>query len=278
MKEKKEELIVGVVVTLGVLLLVLGIVWGKKTNLLEKRVWLTVRFENVRGLEKGDPVLVRGIRQGEVDDIRLGADYAGVRLWVRSATPLFSDARAFVEDRDLMGGKQIRIESGKGPDLLSEGSVLIGDTRPGMLDALSAGGRAIDQIDSLLVRLKDVTNPARMNGVMKNVEEASIQAKGILTENRIVIRSTLRQLEEITRTLKEDSTAVRFGKTVTQIDCTVAIVKRLVRDAEREDGTLKRLIQDKKLYDHLVNTTADLDSLISDVKKHPSKYIHVSVF
>jgi phospholipid/cholesterol/gamma-HCH transport system substrate-binding protein len=278
MKEKKEELIVGIVVTLGVLLLVLGIVWGKKADLLEKRFWLTVRFENIRGLEKGDPVVVRGIRQGEVDNIRLDSDYAGVRLWVKRETPLFSDARAFVEDRDLMGGKQIRIESGKGPGLLSEKTVLIGCTRLGMLDALSAGGKAIGQIDSLLIRLKDIANPERMNGMMKNFEEASVHAKGILAENRVVIRSTLRQLEEITRTFKEDSTAARFGKTVTQLDCTVATVKRLVRDAEKEDGTLKRLIQDKKLYDHLVVTAADLDSLIKDVKKHPGKYIHVSVF
>jgi phospholipid/cholesterol/gamma-HCH transport system substrate-binding protein len=278
MKEKKEELIVGIVVTVGVLLLVLGVVWGKKADLLEKRIWLTVRFENVRGLEKGDPVVVRGIQQGEVDDIRLGHDFVGVRLWVKSEATIFSDAQAFVEDRDLMGGKQIQIEPGRGPEFLPDKTVLIGNTRFDMREMLFAGGKVIAQIDSLITRLKGITNPERLNAVLKNVEGASAQAKGILEENRTAIRNTLKQLEEVTRTFKEDSTAARFNKTITQIDSMVATAKRLVREAEKEDGTLKKLIKDKKLYDRLVQTSTDLDSLIEDVKKHPQKYIHVSVF
>jgi phospholipid/cholesterol/gamma-HCH transport system substrate-binding protein len=51
-----------------------------------------------------------------------------------------------------------------------------------------------------------------------------------------------------------------------------------LREVEHEDGTVKRLVKDRKLYDNLVKTLADLDSLVSDVKKNPQKYIHVSVF
>lgn len=278
MKEKREELIVGTVVTVGVLLLVLGIVWGKKADLLGKRIWLTARFENVRGLEKGDAVVVRGIQQGEVNDIQLGQDCVKVRFWLKSEASLFSDAKAFIEDRDLMGGKQIQIDPGRGPEPFHDNTVLVGKTRFDLREMMSAGGKAIAQIDSLLSQLKEITNPERIKAVLKNMEVASVQTKGILEENRTVIRNTLKQLEEFTNTFKEDSTAKRFGRTITQIDSMIGSAKRLVRDAEKEDGTLKKLIKDKKLYDRLVQTSADLDSLIKDIKKHPQKYIHVSVF
>jgi phospholipid/cholesterol/gamma-HCH transport system substrate-binding protein len=278
MKEKKEEMIVGLVVTLALLLLVLGVVWGKKTDFLSKRIRLTVHFENVKGLEKGDPVVIRGIAQGEVDDVDLGDDFAEVRLWINSKAKLWSDAQFLIEDRDLMGGKQILIEPGHGPESLNPEITISGNTRYDMLQVLVSGGRVISQIDSLLSRINDVAGSDRLKKVIKNFEDTSNEAKNILEDNRASIHATLKQMEGITRKFHEDSVAARVSKTFIQLDSTISSVRRLVLEAEKEDGTLKRLIKDKKLFERLVSTTSDLDSLIQDVKKHPSKYIHVSIF
>ena len=278
MREKRHELIVGVVVTVGVLLLVLGIVWGKKTDFFSKNRRLKARFDDIRGLEKGDAVMVRGMQQGEVEHILLGPDCIEVTLRIRGEIRVFSDAYAVVEDRDLMGGKQVHLELGKGPELLLDSNPLPGRANLKIGDVLSSGTRMIAGIDSILVRLKGFADPVRLNTVMKNVEGASAQARGILEDNRILIRSTLMQIESITRTLKEDSTAVRIGRSITRLDSCLVVASRLLREVEHEDGTVKRLVKDRKLYDNLVKTLADLDSLVSDVKKNPQKYIHVSVF
>ena len=278
MKEKRYELIVGIVVTVGILLLVLGIVWGRKTDFFSDNKRIKARFDDIRGLEMGDAVMVRGMQQGEVERILLDPDCIEITMRLKGGIRVFADARAFVEDRDLMGGKQVRLELGKGPESLPEGGFIPGRATLAIGDVLSSGNRLIAGIDSIIVKLGTVTDPARLNAVMKNVEGASAMTKSILEDNRLMIRSTLAQIESITRTLKEDSTADRLGKGVIRLDSCLSVVSRLVREVEREDGSLKQLIKDRTLYDHLVKTSADLDSLISDVKAHPQKYIHVSVF
>jgi phospholipid/cholesterol/gamma-HCH transport system substrate-binding protein len=278
MKEKRNELIVGIVVSCGILLFVLGIVWGRKTDVFSNSKRIRARFDDIRGLEKGDAVMVRGMQQGEVERILLRPDYIELTMRIKEGIPVYSDSRATVEDRDLMGGKQVRLELGNGPEPLKDGDFLQGRATLAMGDVLSSGSRLIAGIDSIIFRLGTVTDPKRMNAVMKNVEGATAMTRTILDENRLMIRSTLAQIESITRRLREDSTAVRAGKSVTRLDSCLSVVYRLVREVEREDGSLKRFVRDRALYDHLVKTSADLDSLVSDIKAHPNKYIHVSVF
>jgi phospholipid/cholesterol/gamma-HCH transport system substrate-binding protein len=218
------------------------------------------------------------MQQGEVERILLGPDYIELTLRIKDGIPVYSDTRAVVEDRDLMGGKQVRLELGQGPDLLKDGDFLQGRATLAIGDVLSSGNRLIAGIDSIVIRLGAVTEPKRMDAVMKNVEGATAMTRTILDENRLMIRSTLAQIESITRGLREDSTAARAGKSVTRLDSCLSVVYRLVREVEREDGSLKRFVRDRTLYDHLVKTSADLDSLLAEVKAHPSKYIHVSVF
>jgi len=278
MKEKKYELTVGIVVTAGILLLVLGIIWGRKTDFFSNNKRIKARFDDVRGLDMGDAVMIRGMQQGEVERILLGQDCIEVTMRLKGWVRVFKDARAFVEDRDLMGGKQVRLELGNGPEILPDGEFLPGRATTAIGDVLASGNRLISGIDSIVAKLGAAAGPERLNAVMKNVEGASAMTRSILEDNRLLIRSTLMQIESITRKLREDSTADRLGKGVVQLDSCLSVVTRLLRDVEREDGSLQKLIKDRALYDRLVKTSADIDSLVSDVKAHPEKYIHVSVF
>ena len=44
------------------------------------------------------------------------------------------------------------------------------------------------------------------------------------------------------------------------------------------EGTLGMLMNDKQLYLNLTKTIGDLDSLMIDLKAHPKRYVHFSVF
>ena len=60
---------------------------------------------------------------------------------------------------------------------------------------------------------------------------------------------------------------------------------QLIREIAREqkqmyagDSALLAKINDKELYNNLSSSSKSLDSLLVDVRKHPKRYVHFSVF
>lgn len=278
MMERKTDILVGSIVTLALLVLILGVIWGKRIEFFSSRIWLTVRFEDVRGLEKGDPVFVRGTRQGEVDRIDLYPEYAEVRLWIRKEVSLFSDLRVFIEGRELMGGKQVTIEPGRSRRYINFSKVLHGEVRADLGELLGSMGDVVSRMDSIFGQLDRFLKQDRFDRIIQNVEETTDQAKEILVQNRQGIRLAVKQLEEMSRKFRKDSTAVRMGRVVTRLDSTVILVNQVVDHMNKNNGTVGKLLQERKLYDQLIKTSADLDSLVTDIKANPKKYIHVSIF
>jgi phospholipid/cholesterol/gamma-HCH transport system substrate-binding protein len=277
-KERKAELWVGVTVTTALVILVLGVMWGKGTDFLSRQIMLTARFDDVKGLGKGDAVHIRGIEAGQVSGIALHEDYAEVRLRIKNDVVLYSNARVLIADKDLMGAKQVVLYPGKGPERFDFRQILHGTTQTNALDMLVNAQKLVAQADTVLTQFKNWMEQGRMDRVFGNLENTSREASRILAENRQSIRQTASQLEDITRKLKEQSTVERIGKTINRMDSALFFLNRITDEAGKADGTLGRLIRDKKLFDHLVQTSADLDSLINDFKRNPKRYIHVSVF
>ena len=66
--------------------------------------------------------------------------------------------------------------------------------------------------------------------------------------------------------------------TVARVDKTVDNVNGLISDVRNEQGTLGQLIYNKSLYNHLDATVISADSLLTDLKAHPKRYVHFSIF
>jgi phospholipid/cholesterol/gamma-HCH transport system substrate-binding protein len=55
-------------------------------------------------------------------------------------------------------------------------------------------------------------------------------------------------------------------------------VQQMTAALNSKEGTLGLLMRDPSLYMNLSNTMRDADSLMIDLKAHPKRYIHFSVF
>ena len=63
-----------------------------------------------------------------------------------------------------------------------------------------------------------------------------------------------------------------------KVDQTLANVQEVTAKLNGKDGTLGLLMNDDKLYHRLNNTVGSADSLLTDLKAHPKRYVHFSLF
>jgi len=71
---RANEFIVGLVVLATAAIIVAGALWLSEAQLGRKREIITARFRSLGSLGAGDPVVLRGVRVGRVEAVRLAAD------------------------------------------------------------------------------------------------------------------------------------------------------------------------------------------------------------
>ena len=55
-------------------------------------------------------------------------------------------------------------------------------------------------------------------------------------------------------------------------------VNQFVQKVNSTEGTIGMLLNDRDLYINLSNTVTSADSLLTDLKAHPKRYVHFSLF
>jgi phospholipid/cholesterol/gamma-HCH transport system substrate-binding protein len=55
-------------------------------------------------------------------------------------------------------------------------------------------------------------------------------------------------------------------------------VEQMTQKLNSNEGTLGLLMRDASLYQNLTSTAASADSLLIDLRQHPKRYVHFSIF
>jgi len=278
MTERKIEIVVGLFVFLAIVIVVLGVIWGKELDFWSQRLHLIVRFDDVQGLDPGDPVIVRGIRLGEVKQVSLHPQYVEVSLWLKQDIPLSTDSQVSIENKEIMGGRQVVIYPGESDQLLKNGDVLVGSSL-GQFNLLFSDAHAVIlRMDSVFQQIQKSWDSEALVQTVRNMETATNQTSKLISETRRDLQLTLSRLEGMSETWEEDSLSLRFSRLVTNLDSTATMMHQVSSRLQDENSTLGKMLYDKQLYDQMLLTTSKMDSLITDVKSNPKKYIHFSLF
>jgi phospholipid/cholesterol/gamma-HCH transport system substrate-binding protein len=278
MSERKTEITVGISVVVALIILTLVLVWGKGKAVFSHRNILVLHFDNVQGLEESDPVMVRGLRKGGVDQITLYQDYVAVRLWIDKSVILNSDTEFTIERQDLMGSMVVSVYPGHGGKQLDWNKTYQGTVKDDMNELLARGNTIVESTHILLIELKKLIEKEEWSQIISNTREISSQALKIIEENREDLRLVIQGWESMTSSMETDSTIIRLGEVVTRLDSTLCSIQCITGHIEKESGTLGKLVRDRWLYDQLLSVTVSLDSLISDIKANPKKFVRISLF
>lgn len=298
---RTTELFVGVTVIAGILILVLGIIWGKNYNLASDQYHVKFSFPNTGGLRANDMVSVNGVRKGSVAGIALEKNQAIIEVALSREVELYSDYRATIAPIEMMGGKKIEImPGGNGERIFPESltAPLPGTSSGGMSEALVGVTelaievlhltKRVDTTLTLVQRMLDESTVRRpLVASLADLQATTSALRELVSNNDRVIRRTLTNVDEASGQLREivtqrrsdlDSTLITFNRTMQRLDYFTATLNDISTQINHREGNLGKLLYDEALTEHLRSTLANVDSTTAELRTKLGKFLSGSNF
>ncbi|WP_103865141.1 MlaD family protein [Aquimarina sp. I32.4] len=297
-----REVKTGILAICAIALLIFGYSFLKGKNLLENNRTFYAIYTNVEGLIPSSPVTINGMTVGQVVSIDF-ADTKGnlvVEFNVNSDFSFSKNSQAKVYGGGLIGGKSLAIvpiyEQGLEakdrdtlPSKIEAGLLeLVNDRLTPLQEKLEA---VITDADTLLNSVNgvlNVDNKNNLNSIFKdlsitvsNFKGASTSLNNILSGNEGKLNKVFSNLDEMSTNLNKvsDSLAqVNVAKLGRHLETTLTNFEKISRDLNSGRGTAGKLLKDDKLYSNLEQTSKQLELLLKDLRLHPKRYVHISVF
>ena len=292
MKYITKEVRIGIAGIIALCVLVYGINYLKGINMFKPSSYFYVKFKNVNGLAKSSPVFADGVRVGIVRDIYYDYNQAEnvvveVELDTELRIPKGSSAELTSE---MMGGVRMDILLANNPrEKYAIGDTIPGKLNNGMMESVAALMPQIEQmlpkLDSIMTSLNtilgDQSIPATLHSVEKmaaNLEVTSGQLKVLMGRDIPQLTGKLNTLGDNFISISDNLKKIDYANTFNEIEQTLANVKIVTEKLNSKDNTVGLLLNDPQLYNNLNATTANAASLLEDLKEHPKRYVHFSLF
>jgi phospholipid/cholesterol/gamma-HCH transport system substrate-binding protein len=290
----RDEVLVGLVVTVAVVLTVLGSLWLARGG-LSKGYPLYAKFPWGAGLKQGQPVLLVGVSVGYVDEVDLHQDgtlVTTLRIQKHYQVPVTS--KATVVPNGIFGDMAIALTPSR-PDprsFKSGDTVPIGPSTPGITELTSKADSVMRSVSAITAALqyemvatggiRDLRSTIAATNRLVNdfasiAAEQSRQLSATMTSLRratgaidpVKIDSTVKNFRTASANLAEISSQIR--ETSGKLDAILAKV-------DSGPGSAAKLINDPGAYNDVRGLLQRMDSLLADIKKNPKRYINVTIF
>ena len=291
MKIKKETKI-GLTGAIALVLLFLGINFLKGAKLFSTQNTYYIRFSNAKALSKNSTVYADGYDVGRVSNIlydynRPGQVLVAIEVDRGLRIPRGSSARL---DEAVLGGCTLNLLLTTNlTDAYHPGDTIQGSDANGLLskaaDMMPQIEQTVARVDSLLASLNRLVESPHVQAILQNTEEvtahlnqSSQQLNSLLKNDVPQMTSTFNRAGENVVTLTENLNQLQLQATLDSVNTAVGSLHKLLAQAQDPDGTLGRMMNDPALYNNLNHTIQSADSLVTDLKTNPKRYVHFSVF
>lgn len=310
-----NETKVGALTAITITLFILGFNFLKGRNPLKKATYFYAKFESIDGLQESNPVVIKGVKVGNIYNIvpadrNLNAVLITIRLTEDIVVP--ANSVAHIKGNPL-GTPSIEIVQGDAKTYLAPGDTLLSESTPGffgsIFDKLGPTQAALDKLltslDSVASKINKTMTPgtqANIQDVVANLSQATAQlnttiasVNGMLDAQNGTIAKTANNLEQVSGTLAANKEKINgivsnlettsqklsqlnLQQTLDQLAGTMESLKATLAKLNNKDNTVGSLLNDKKVYDNLNSTVNSLNLLMQDLRLHPKRYVNVSVF
>ncbi len=258
---------------------------------------IMISFPNINNLEIGNTVTINGFKRGRVKSISISEDGVLVHTLVDLDFELKEGTLFIIKESDLMGNHQIDIIPGKSQVSLDLTQVQAGLSREGLTDLIARMNSMAVNVERIFVKLENADNLLdNLNLFLENANHTFTMVDQVFVnpKSNNDIKTLITQLNSSTRELtsilidnKENirktlqSSAVSFDKlnyTLSTADSAIVLLNTIAQKINTNDNNIGGLLNDKKLYNNLLQSSERVDSLLIDIKKSPRKYFRISIF
>jgi phospholipid/cholesterol/gamma-HCH transport system substrate-binding protein len=295
MKKFSNEIRIALVAVVGIVVLYFGLQFLKGLTLFSSDNRYFVKFDNISGLSVASPIYANGFRVGVVEDIIFDYEHNGeitavVGIDKKMQLPKGSMAEI---SSDMLGNVKLELVLGA----IKDGLLAPGDTiRGGMAGGLmSQAATMVPQIQAMLPKLDSIL--ASVNTLMAdpaiahslhNVDQITADLTRTSHDLSLMTAALNQQMPQIlknadgvlanTNELTHSLNELDIAQTMASVNATLQNVEQMTAKLNSNEGTLGLLMRDPELYRNLNATMLHTDSLMMDLKNHPKRYVHFSIF
>lgn len=297
-----KEVKIALVAIIGIIVLFFGLNFLKGISLFSNSNTYYIKFKDISGLSASNPIYADGYQVGVVKGIDY--DYQGnngavVRFDVDNDLRIPRGSTAEIVG-DLMGNIKMNLLLANNPrERFEPGDTLTGDINAGMMGAVAqlmpTVEKMLPKLDSILTSVNLLlADPAiaqslhNIQAITANLTVSTRELNTLMTGINGSMPALMGQagtaMEKMngvldnTQAFTANLAAIDVAGTMAQVDQAIANVNALTTKMNSTDGTLGLLINDKSLYNNLNATMAHADSLMINLREHPKRYVHFSVF
>lgn len=295
MKFFNKEVKIALVAICGLVILFFGMNYLKGLNLFESDNKYYISFSDISGLASSSPIYADGYQVGVVKSIKYDYNKRGgiiVEASIDEQLRIPKGSSAEIVS-DMLGNVKVNLLLANNPrERVMPGETIQGGINDGALGQMKGMIPTVMQIlpkiDSILTSVNTLlANPAiarsiqnteavtgeltvttkRLNNIVEHLERS---VPGMLNNTDSLLHNA--------NTLAKNVNRIDVAGTMAHVDETLANMERFTEQLNNTTGTLGKLMHDPTLYDNLSNTMRSADSLLIDLKAHPKRYVHFSLF
>ncbi len=290
------EVKVAIAAIVAIVLLFFGINFLKGIDVFKSTHTYYVVFSDVTGLTKSNPVYANGYAVGNVKDIDYNYEKTGnvvVQVELSKAMQIPRGTSAELVS-SMLGSVNMNLVLSSNPlEHLNAGDTIYGHIHEGALEKVEtmipAFEKMMPKLDSILTSLNALLADPAIAATLHNVNEISADLKvstkqlnSILANDIPMLTKRMDRIGENTELLTKNLSQLDVASTLESVNRTIENMNNMTSSLNTKingkDNSLGLLLNDRGAYDKLYDTMNSANDLLVDLKQHPKRYVHFSVF
>ena len=290
-----KEIKIALVAIVGILVMYFGINFLKGMNLFSTNNAYYMTFDDIQGLGASTPIYADGYKVGTVDGLEYDYKENGpikVKVDINKDLRIPQGSKAEIV-KDLMGNLQVNLLLANNPrERVEPGGVIPGAVNGGMMDKaanlIPVVEKMLPKLDSILTSVNALLADPALPASLHNVETITSNLTVSTRELNTLMAGLNKQVPGMigkangvldnTNRLTANLASLDVQGTLNKVNQTLESAHQFTEKLNSNQGSLGLLMNDTKLYDNLTSTMSHADSLVIDLKAHPKRYVHFSVF